>query len=369
MGVQSARPFFNAVLQKPYRKQVGIAPHFYPPSVSTQTHDTTGKGLYDRLTYGIGYLTKEGFCNGTDCQRFPVVFGEVGSKFTEEGDLAFLEDMAKWMSLSGDGDDGLHNAVPHQTFWCWNSNSGDTGGLVADNWITVQWQKMEWINKASGIQPWYLNPTKYAGAGGTPSVYPLSTPAVNVPTQSPTPTPFPTGATPSPTSTPSFYQGASTPAPTAASVSPSPPPPSTPSPSPEPYDTSAPIPTPVNSSPSLNPPGPCTVVATLRTPWSNNGAWANVMDLSWTSSSTVTAPYQINVGGSYTGVLSSWNWQPLIVDGGVMGTVSQPWQSLISPATNVSVGIIVMGGPVQTPPSLVPTAVAINGQLCSLTTN
>ncbi len=39
MSVQSARPFFNAVLQKPYRKQVGIAPHFYPPSVSTQTHE------------------------------------------------------------------------------------------------------------------------------------------------------------------------------------------------------------------------------------------------------------------------------------------------------------------------------------------
>lgn len=55
----------------------------------------------------------------------------------QPGDLAFLEDVAKWMSLTGDGDDGLHNAVPHQAFWCWNANSGDTGGLVADNWITV----------------------------------------------------------------------------------------------------------------------------------------------------------------------------------------------------------------------------------------
>jgi hypothetical protein len=36
-GVQSARPFFTTLLKKPYRKQVGIAPHFYPPSVSTQT--------------------------------------------------------------------------------------------------------------------------------------------------------------------------------------------------------------------------------------------------------------------------------------------------------------------------------------------
>jgi hypothetical protein len=58
----------------------------------------------------------------------------------QAGDLTFLEDMAKWMSNTGDGNDGLHNPVPHVAFWCWNANSGDTGGIVADDWLTVRFR-------------------------------------------------------------------------------------------------------------------------------------------------------------------------------------------------------------------------------------
>lgn len=43
-------------------------------------------------------------------------------------------------------------------------------------------------------------------------------------------------------------------------------------------------------------------------------------------------------------------------------------QNLNGPAASVTVGVIVIGPSIQTATSLLPTAVAINGQLCSLTT-
>ena len=36
-GVQSAAPFFETVLTKPYKDRVVLAPHIYPPSISLQS--------------------------------------------------------------------------------------------------------------------------------------------------------------------------------------------------------------------------------------------------------------------------------------------------------------------------------------------
>ena len=52
----------------------------------------------------------------------------------------------------------------------WNANSGDTGGLVDDSWLTIQWPKVDFLtgvpNDAAssddaapggwGLTPWYL---------------------------------------------------------------------------------------------------------------------------------------------------------------------------------------------------------------------
>lgn len=52
----------------------------------------------------------------------------------------------------------------------WNANSRDTGGLVDDSWLTIQWQKVDFLtvtpNRVSssnsvapggwGLTPWYL---------------------------------------------------------------------------------------------------------------------------------------------------------------------------------------------------------------------
>ncbi len=56
----------------------------------------------------------------------------------------------------GDGADGLHNAISNVFWWAWNANSGDTKGLVGDDWLTVNWNKVEWLSSV-GLAPWYAN--------------------------------------------------------------------------------------------------------------------------------------------------------------------------------------------------------------------
>ena len=55
-----------------------------------------------------------------------------------------LADMARYMhndysSLGGgySAADFPHSNMPHMYWWDWNANSGDTGGIVQDDWLTV----------------------------------------------------------------------------------------------------------------------------------------------------------------------------------------------------------------------------------------
>ena len=127
-GVQSAQPFFNMALSKPWASNVVISPHLYPPSVSThrEVDQVTGTGLFTRLSNSFGYLTKRGVCSTTvagKCKTFPVVFGETGSKFTDSLDVAMLNDFAKSMRT----EDAVHAPILNMFWWSWNANSGDTG--------------------------------------------------------------------------------------------------------------------------------------------------------------------------------------------------------------------------------------------------
>lgn len=39
-------------------------------------------------------------------------------------------------------------------WWSWNANSGDTGGVVTDNWYTIKWFKVRYLEQL-GLCPWY----------------------------------------------------------------------------------------------------------------------------------------------------------------------------------------------------------------------
>lgn len=63
----------------------------------------------------------------------------------QANDIAMLADMARYMrndysSLGGSYSAASfpHANIPHMYWWDWNANSGDTGGIVQDDWKTVR---------------------------------------------------------------------------------------------------------------------------------------------------------------------------------------------------------------------------------------
>jgi hypothetical protein len=55
----------------------------------------------------------------------------------QQADLTFLADMATYMHNTGGANTYPHATMLHMLWWSWNPNSGDTGGIVEDDWATV----------------------------------------------------------------------------------------------------------------------------------------------------------------------------------------------------------------------------------------
>lgn len=74
--------------------------------------------------------------------------------------------MAEWAHFlnAGDGNDGQHNAIGNVFWWAWNANSGDTGGIVEQDWLTIHWNKVDWMASV-GLTPWYANKASSSSSG------------------------------------------------------------------------------------------------------------------------------------------------------------------------------------------------------------
>jgi endoglucanase len=154
------------------------SPHDYPMDVADQTwfHDPTFPANMPALWGATwGYLRVSGTA--------PVLLGEFGSRLDDTSDQQWFSAMINYLgSTSANGANDFS-----WTFWSWNPNSGDTGGILADDWTTVN------TNKDTP-----LNAVKFSLSGSTP------TPS-GPPTLTPTPTsnPTPSGPpTPTPTASP-----------------------------------------------------------------------------------------------------------------------------------------------------------------------
>jgi hypothetical protein len=132
-------PFFKRLLDKPYRHRVIISPHVYGPSISFAKLAYSGQDMFRRLNSSFGYLYQKGFCDGKKCMKFPIIVGEFGSKFEDPRDLIHLQDFSKWMKET------FKN--PSWLYWAYNQNSGDTGGIVKNNWQDIDWRKVLWLRK------------------------------------------------------------------------------------------------------------------------------------------------------------------------------------------------------------------------------
>jgi len=93
----------------------------------------------------------------------PIMLGEFGSTLANPLDVQWLNTLMTYLTSNGFS----------FTYWSWNPNSGDTGGIVGDDWWTVNQQKYNilrpHLNPPSGISP---SPSTSV----SPSVSPSSSP-------------------------------------------------------------------------------------------------------------------------------------------------------------------------------------------------
>jgi endoglucanase len=213
-----------------------------------------------------GYLAKENIA--------PVIVGEFGTLLNDPKDGQWLSALMSYLNTNG----------MSFTFWCLNPNSGDTGGILLDDWVTVNTTKHGYLSP-------YLFPLD---GGGTPIP---TTPVTVVPTNNPTRTFTPTtGIVNTPTRTPTL--GGPTPTRTRTPTA---------GPSLTPTRTSTIGLTPTRTStigidtitPTTPPGGACSpVTSSITAPFTYDGAGA----FCWQSSNL----------GSY---INSWNTTSVIVNG------------------------------------------------------
>jgi aryl-phospho-beta-D-glucosidase BglC (GH1 family) len=120
-----------------YTKQIVYSPHDYGPEVykqswfylddDTKTFDR--QSLLDDYWYDAwAYLVEE--------NRYPLLMGEWGGWVDDEHDTT--GENRHWLQEIRDYMTDKHI---HHTFWCFNANSGDTGGLVKDDFKTWDEEK------------------------------------------------------------------------------------------------------------------------------------------------------------------------------------------------------------------------------------
>lgn len=122
------------------------SPHDYPASVYQQSWFSAPNypaNLPSVWDANWGYLFRQGTA--------PVLLGEFGTKLQTTSDQLWFQEISDYLGgdLNGDGTSDLTAGQQGMswTYWSWNPNSGDTGGILQDDWTTV------WQNKVNVLQP------------------------------------------------------------------------------------------------------------------------------------------------------------------------------------------------------------------------
>ncbi|MBN2534837.1 MAG: cellulase family glycosylhydrolase [Spirochaetales bacterium] len=166
--------------------QLVYSPHDYGPDIHLQPWFQGGfdmQGLIDECWYPNWFYIAEQ-------DTAPVLIGEWGGKLANADNRKWLELLAGFIVQEN----------LHHTFWCFNPNSGDTGGIMLDDWNTVDETKYGIVKQTL----WKNSSGKYIGldheidlgksgtgtnigtyyGGSTPTPVPTPTPVVS---ETPTP--------------------------------------------------------------------------------------------------------------------------------------------------------------------------------------
>lgn len=114
------------------RKKVVLSPHVYGPSVYMQPYFKP-EGFLNRMPA----IWDDHFGRANKISGLATVIGEWGGKF-EGKDEAWQRRFFQYISNKGFG----------FFYWCINPESGDTGGLLKDNWKTPEYRKLELLKTA-----------------------------------------------------------------------------------------------------------------------------------------------------------------------------------------------------------------------------
>lgn len=118
---------------KPVRlphSQLVLSPHVYGPSVARQDYFESPK-----FPSNMPAIWEEHF--GYIKDQYAIVIGEWGGRYVDQDKVwgdAFTDYLRK-------------KYLTHNFYWSLNPNSGDTGGLLEDDWKTVNTQKLKLIER------------------------------------------------------------------------------------------------------------------------------------------------------------------------------------------------------------------------------
>ncbi|MEV6302196.1 cellulase family glycosylhydrolase [Actinoplanes sp. NPDC051861] len=127
------------------------SPHEYATSVFHQkwfddpSYPANMPAIWDKYW---GYLYKQNIA--------PIMMGEFGSTLQNPVDKVWLQNL---LAYTGTGVNGMSF-----TYWAWNPNSGDTGGIANDDWTTIN------TAKQAIISPYLIAPVGGNGPNPSPSV-------------------------------------------------------------------------------------------------------------------------------------------------------------------------------------------------------
>jgi chitinase len=117
------------------------SPHDYPNSIYPNSW-FEGPNFKDNLPNVFrehwGFIYEEGIA--------PIFLGEFGTKLIDSRDIAWLDELTQY--LNGDFDtNGVLDIADGQegmsfAYWSWNPNSTDTGGILMDDWTSLQQAKL-----------------------------------------------------------------------------------------------------------------------------------------------------------------------------------------------------------------------------------
>jgi endoglucanase len=206
-----------------------------------------------------------------DVKGAAVCLGEWGGKAKPgTSDLTWQRALAEYLAA---------NDITDTFYWCVNPNSGDTGGLLDDDWKTPMAAKLQIISVACPAPSSFL--------GGKPSTPAVPAPQLPWPSVfGPTP-PKPTPPTPPPNPTPT---------------------PPTPPPNPTP-PTPPPGPTPPKPTPPTppTPAGAITATASVTNSWKEGGVDHQQYDVVVKNTSATAAGAKLQIKVAAAQVVKIWN--------------------------------------------------------------